>query len=217
MPRSLRDRSAPTSLPTRTFCIQTLRSIPLFNLWEAPRAPWRFSRPSSTFLGVSEMAVWRLATAAPGFKTLRFGTRKWSGKRRQVSYYLISKRLKQAESKHHELLDVQKIFGRPMKEFGMSACVYEFLETTSAHTGGLRSGVRLGVRPDVRPDGCRRRACRHRRRKDIIWLRRSRLAALIKCDERPFNGGSLESGGQGPPAKIEKTYFFIFRKVGLEK
>ena len=55
----------------------------------------------------------------------------------------------------------------------MGAYVYEFLGTTLAHTGGLRSDVRPGVRPgvwpdvrpDVRPDGRRRRTCRQRRRK----------------------------------------------------
>ena len=31
--------------------------------------------------------------------------------------------------------------------------VYEFLGTTSAHTGGLRSGVRPGVWPGVRTSG----------------------------------------------------------------
>ena len=54
------------------------------------------------------------------------------------------------------------------------------------------------------------------------------MAASIKCDERPFKGGSGGalppqpktggSGGQRPPAKIEKKkLFFIFRKVSLEK
>ena len=41
---------------------------------------------------------------------------------------------------------------RYLREFGMSAYVYEFLGTTSAHTGGLRSGVQPGVWPGVWPD-----------------------------------------------------------------
>ena len=55
------------------------------------------------------------------------------------------------------------------------------------------------------------------------------MAASIKCDERPFKGGVW--GGFAPPAKMggvggaappsqnrkKKNYFFIFRKVGLEK
>ena len=100
----------------------------------------------------------------------------------------------------------------------MSAYVYEFLGTTSAHTGGPRSGVRPGVRRSAgRPAGRLSAAPVRRKKKHLIEA--ARMAASIKCDERPFKGGVW--GGFAPPAKNRgvwgaappsQKYFENFRK-----
>ena len=86
------------------------------------------------------------------------------------------------------------------------------------------SDVRPGVRPDVRPDVRGRRPCRQRQKKNAEGPGGGSPPA------KPVKGGFW--GGFAPPAKNrgvwgaappsqnrkkKKNFFFIFRKVGLEK